>query len=82
MPCIAECGGFLYLHRELEDEQHQFHPMVSLYEGRGLFGDRLGRFGYITMRAKEDGLLAKKEIVCMHMNSITGKVKLQAVIFV
>lgn len=60
MPCIAECGGFLYLHRELEDEQHQFHSMVSLYEGRGLFGDRLGRFGYITMRAKEDGLLAKK----------------------
>lgn len=60
MPCIAECGGFLYLHRELEDEQYQFYPMVPLYEGKGLSGDRLGRFGYITMRAEKDGLLAKK----------------------
>lgn len=26
MPCIAECGGFLYLHRELEDQDGIFIP--------------------------------------------------------
>ena len=22
MPCLAECGGFAYLHEEMEDERH------------------------------------------------------------
>ena len=25
MPCVAECGGFLYLHREIEDVQHNLY---------------------------------------------------------
>ncbi|NCB31975.1 MAG: cobyrinate a,c-diamide synthase, partial [Clostridia bacterium] len=27
IPCLAECGGFLYLHRELEDMNGVFYPM-------------------------------------------------------
>lgn len=60
MPCIAECGGFLYLHKELEDDQHNYYPMAQVYEEKGFAGNRLRRFGYITMRAQKDGLLAKK----------------------
>lgn len=30
MPCIAECGGFLYLHRELEGQDGVFYPMAGV----------------------------------------------------
>lgn len=60
MPCIAECGGFLYLHKQLEDSEHTYYPMVGVWENNGIYGERLRRFGYITMQAKTDGLLAKK----------------------
>lgn len=57
MPCIAECGGFLYLHRELEDTDGTFWPMAGVIAGRAYRTDKLGRFGYITLEAKEDQLL-------------------------
>ena len=31
MPCIAECGGFLYLHRKLEGQDGVFYPMAVSY---------------------------------------------------
>ncbi|MDO4260794.1 MAG: cobyrinate a,c-diamide synthase [Eubacteriales bacterium] len=57
LPCIAECGGFLYLHRELEDQGGVFRPMVGAVPARAFRTDRLGRFGYITLTAREDQLL-------------------------
>lgn len=57
MPCIAECGGFLYLHRELEDTDGTFWLMAGVIAGRAYRTDKLGRFGYITLEAKEDQLL-------------------------
>lgn len=60
MPLIAECGGFLYLHKQLEDKQHVYYPMVKIWNENGIYGDRLRRFGYITMQAEIDGMLAKK----------------------
>ncbi|MCD8249576.1 MAG: cobyrinate a,c-diamide synthase [Lachnospiraceae bacterium] len=57
MPCIAECGGFLYLHRELEGDDGNFYPMAGFLDARAYRTDRLGRFGYINLCAREDGLL-------------------------
>ena len=57
MPTIAECGGFLYLHAELESADGTFFPMVGAVPVRAFKTDRLGRFGYITLTAQEDGLL-------------------------
>lgn len=57
MPCIAECGGFLYLHRELEGDDGKFYPMAGAFDARAYRTDRLGRFGYINLCAREDGLL-------------------------
>lgn len=34
MPCLAECGGFLYLHEELEDMEGTPHKMVGVIEGK------------------------------------------------
>lgn len=59
MPCIAECGGFLYLHRELEGMDGMRWPMAGVIDAEAYRTDRLGRFGYITLEAREDQLLGK-----------------------
>ncbi len=57
MPCIAECGGFLYLHEQLEGEDGASYPMAGVIKGRAYRRDRLGRFGYITLTARRDQML-------------------------
>lgn len=59
MPCIAECGGFLYLHRELEGVDGRYYPMAGVLDAKAYRTDRLSRFGYITLEAGEDQLLGK-----------------------
>lgn len=59
MPCIAECGGFLYLHRELQGEDGVFYPMAGVIDGKAFRTDRLGRFGYITLTANRRQLLGE-----------------------
>ena len=58
MPTVAECGGFLYLHRLLSDADGQYDwHMAGAFSGRAWNQGKLGRFGYITMAARNDGLL-------------------------
>lgn len=57
MPTLAECGGFLYLHESLEDDQNRTYPMVGLLKGKAFRTGRLGRFGYIELTARKDQLL-------------------------
>ena len=58
MPTVAECGGFMYLHDVLEDEQGNAYSQVGAVKGASFKTDKLGRFGYITMTAAQGGLLA------------------------
>ena len=60
IPTVAECGGFLYLHRMLEDKNGVQWPMAGVLPADAYRTDRLRRFGYITMTAKSDGLLFKE----------------------
>lgn len=60
MPTIAECGGFLYLHRELEDAEGVAWPMADVLSARAYRAERMGRFGYVTLTARCDGLLARE----------------------
>ena len=60
LPCIAECGGFLYLHRTLEGEDGKDYPMAGVISARAYRTPRLSRFGYIILTAKEDQLLLAK----------------------
>lgn len=57
MPTVAECGGFLYLHSALGDDQQRPWPMAGVFSAQADNSGKLGRFGYITMTAKTDGLL-------------------------
>lgn len=59
LPTIAECGGFLYLHETLEDDQGQVHPMVGVIPEKAFATTKLSRFGYVTLTAQKDGLLGK-----------------------
>jgi cobyrinic acid a,c-diamide synthase len=54
LPTIAECGGFLYLHEEING-----FPMVGVIRGSAYETNRLQRFGYITLQAERDNLLCK-----------------------
>ena len=59
MPIVAECGGFMYLHQTLEDDKGEPYDQVGVVEGLSYKTDKLGRFGYITLTAAHDGLLAE-----------------------
>ena len=60
MPCLAECGGFMYLHQSIKDEQGVPHQMVGAIEGESFPTNKLSRFGYVSLIAQEDNLLGEK----------------------
>lgn len=60
MPCIAECGGFLYLHEFLEGADGIRYPMVGAVPGACKKGERLRRFGYVHLTARRDNLLCSQ----------------------
>lgn len=60
LPTVAECGGFLYLHRSLGDADGRYDwHMAGAFSGRAGNTGKLGRFGYINMTARTDGLLCR-----------------------
>ncbi|MDO5137535.1 MAG: cobyrinate a,c-diamide synthase [Oscillospiraceae bacterium] len=67
MPCLAECGGFLYLHKELEDMDGTYWPMTGVLDAKAWRTNRLGRFGYITLASNGDNwLLPEGEQIRAH----------------
>lgn len=59
MPTVAECGGFLYLGRSLEDAWGRTWPMAGVLPGAGFREEKLVRFGYTYLTASEDSLLLR-----------------------
>lgn len=58
MPTIAECGGFLYLHDTLRTSTGETFPLAGVIPADAFPTQKLGRFGYVTLTAHEDNLLA------------------------
>lgn len=56
MPTVAECGGFLYLQREISDSEGRRWPVVGALEGASENGGRLSHFGYVELTSQRDGL--------------------------
>lgn len=52
MPCIAECGGFLYLHEQILDKEGNAYSMVGVIAGTSYFTGKLSRFGYVTLKGQ------------------------------
>lgn len=53
MPCMAECGGFMYLHEEMEGMDGKMYKMTGVIPGKVFRTPRLTRFGYITLTNKD-----------------------------
>lgn len=49
MPYLAECGGFLYLHRTLEGSDGKHWEMAGVYPFDAYRTNRLRRFGYVRL---------------------------------
>ncbi len=62
IPCIAECGGFMYL-----TEYIGKYPMVGYLQGSSFDTGKLTRFGYIKLSSKSDTMLCRTgEEICAH----------------
>ncbi len=49
MPVMAECGGFMYLHNQLEGSDGKIYEGLGLIDGKVFKTPRLTRFGYINL---------------------------------
>lgn len=72
LPTVAECGGFLYLGRTLQDADGTPHPMAGVLPGQGFKVGRLVRFGYARLTARADSMLFRAGRPCPSTSSITG----------
>jgi cobyrinic acid a,c-diamide synthase len=60
IPCIAECGGFMYLHQRIKDRGGKSYEMAGVIRGESFPTEKLTRFGYITLTALADNVLCGK----------------------
>lgn len=60
MPIVAECGGFMYLTREMVDFSGQSFPLVGLIPGVCSMEQKLQTVGYVEATAKTDNVLCAK----------------------
>lgn len=61
MPSLAECGGFMYLHDEIEAEDGISYKMAGVVDGKCVKTDKLVRFGYVRIEDR-DGRFLKDEV--------------------
>ena len=59
IPILAECGGYLYLLKELEDENGTGYEMAGVFSGKGYKKGKNSHFGYITVQTEKDSLYLK-----------------------
>ena len=60
IPIIAECGGFIYLHKSFENNEGESFKGVGLIAGKAFKTKKLVRFGYIEIEALSDSILIKR----------------------
>lgn len=75
MPIYAECGGLMYLCRELKDRDGNVYPMCGCFPYRSEMQAKLRILGYREVFLKEDTLLGSKGSVIrgheFHYSEIT-----------
>ncbi|MDO5424540.1 MAG: cobyrinate a,c-diamide synthase [Eubacteriales bacterium] len=57
LPCMAECGGFMYLHESFEDMEGNAFAGTGNLAGKAFRTPKLTRFGYIALQTEEEGIL-------------------------
>ena len=62
MPCLAECGGFMYLHDQIEGMDGKLYEMTGVIPGKVWRTSKLTRFGYITLEQKKETVLGEMDL--------------------
>lgn len=60
MPCMAECGGFMYLHDEMEDMNGNTYKAVGHIRGKAFKTESLRRFGYVNLESQINSAVVKE----------------------
>lgn len=66
LPTVAECGGFMYLHTAIEDQNGTEYGMVGFLPGRCAYTGKLVRFGYIELEENSVHFLKSGERIRAH----------------
>lgn len=62
MPIYAECGGLMYLCRQIVDFDGNAFDTAGIIPGVCKMGKNLQRVGYVTATALKDSIAARKGI--------------------
>ena len=54
MPCLAECGGYMYLCGSLEDEYRESYHMAGFINTEAFKTEKLTRFGYVILSSEHN----------------------------
>lgn len=65
LPTVAECGGFMYLHTYIHNQNCVF-DMAGALDGECHFKGKLVRFGYIELEEKHSNFLPSDEKIRAH----------------
>ena len=66
MPIVAECGGFMYLHKTITDKDGHEYKMVGALDADCKYTGKLVRFGYIDLKENAPNYLKDGETIKGH----------------
>lgn len=66
IPTVAECGGFMYLHSAIVDQNGERYEMADVLPGTCSYKGKLVRFGYIKLTEKKSHFLPDGTSICAH----------------
>lgn len=66
IPSIAECGGFMYLHKNLIKKNKKSYKMLGIIDGDVYDKNKLVRFGYVSVKEKISSFLKNNSIIRGH----------------
>lgn len=66
IPSIAECGGFMYLHKNLILKNKKSYKMLGIIDGDVYDKNKLVRFGYVSVKEKISTFLKNNSIIRGH----------------
>ena len=69
IPTLAECGGYMYLHKSIISKEGESFDMVGIVDGECSFTGRSVRFGYLELSSGSQNSTNPLE---KHINGIRG----------
>ena len=66
MPIFAECGGFMYLQKSIEDKDGEVYITTGIFDGELKYKGKPVRFGYVSLKEKNSNFLDEGEEIKGH----------------